>query len=492
MSKDPAARYASAQELSEDLGRFLHGQPVIARTPSIGYVLAKTARRHRAVFAAGAVSIAALVAALAISLWQIRVAVAERDRARQRFDDARQLSNALIFKIHDGVKPLPGSTPVRQMIVAEALTYLERLSHDPAGDDALRLDLARAYHRIADVQGKPTVANLGDRPGAQRGYERAIALIRPIRNPALVRAAAVELAQLDISLALVLGARDPEARARVNEAIHTAEGLVQANPSDGPARRLLGSTHFQLALMLDDADALPEWKKTGEIFEALLAEQPGDADRQRNVALVQKYIASHYEMASDYASALPYYTRALALDDQRLAGHPADRLVQFDVAVDLSSTGLAKRQIGRLAEAAADLERCLAIRAQLAASDSKDVLASGKLAMAHERLGQVYADLNRLPDALDELHQAVTIAESLASIDAHQQLALTEYLEVLASIEGRARHTSTSCQGYRRALQLTTSLLKRHDLDSHTERLAQDRRARVNAALASCDTGGAK
>ena len=486
MARDPAERYASAQELSEDLGRFLLGQPVVARPPSVRYFLVKAARRHRAGFAAAAVSVVAIVVALAVSLWETRVAVTERDRARQRFNDARQLANALIFKIHDGVAPLPGSTPVRQMIVAEALTYLERLSHDPAGDDALRLDLARAYHRVGDVQGLPSVANLGDRAGARQSYERGLEVLRPVRDPALAHDASVELVRLDLALASVLGSRDSKTRPRIDEAMQAADRLAQLSPADDSARRLLASTHFQLALTLTGPDALAEWKKTGEIFEALLTEQPDDADRQRNVALVQKYIANHYEAASDYASALPYYTRALALDEQRAAANPGNRLASFDVAVDLSSTGQTKRMLGRLDEAAADLERSLAIRADLAASDPKDVLARGKLAAAHVRLGFVYRDMGRLPEALSHFRAAVGIAEPLAAIGAEQRRLFAEYLESVALTEEQARDRTASCRSYRRVLQLATALVK-DELDASVGHRVDALRSRAARFVASCD-----
>ena len=93
MSKEPARRYASAQELSEDLRRYLERQPVVAREPSFGYVFAKAAQRHRAGFAAAAISIVALVAALGVSLWQRaprRDRAQSRDRALQRCPADRQ------------------------------------------------------------------------------------------------------------------------------------------------------------------------------------------------------------------------------------------------------------------------------------------------------------------------------------------------------------------------------------------------------------------
>ena len=43
MAKQPEDRYGSAEELSEDVGRFIAGAPVIAREPSFGYVMRKLA-----------------------------------------------------------------------------------------------------------------------------------------------------------------------------------------------------------------------------------------------------------------------------------------------------------------------------------------------------------------------------------------------------------------------------------------------------------------
>lgn len=67
LEKEPSARYESARTLGDDLQRFLDGDPVKARRASLGYVLLKRAKRHRAAVAlAGAALIAVLVVA---ALW---------------------------------------------------------------------------------------------------------------------------------------------------------------------------------------------------------------------------------------------------------------------------------------------------------------------------------------------------------------------------------------------------------------------------------------
>ncbi len=153
MAKQPEDRYGSAEELSEDVGRFIAGAPVVAREPSFGYVMRKLAGRHKAAFVSSGVALVLIVGALIVALWQAQVATAERQRAEQRFGEVRQLANALIFEIHDAVAPLAGSTPVRRTIVEKALSYLERLAGEAQGDTGLQIELARAYIRIGRVQG---------------------------------------------------------------------------------------------------------------------------------------------------------------------------------------------------------------------------------------------------------------------------------------------------------------------------------------------------
>jgi serine/threonine protein kinase len=47
LEKDPARRYPLAQALSEDLNRWLNGEPVHAHSPTIAYTTAKWLKRHR-------------------------------------------------------------------------------------------------------------------------------------------------------------------------------------------------------------------------------------------------------------------------------------------------------------------------------------------------------------------------------------------------------------------------------------------------------------
>ncbi len=149
MAKSPEDRYGSAEELADDVGRHAAGTPVAAREPSFAYVMRKLAGRHKIAFLAAGGSLILIVGALGVALWQAKVATLERQRAEHRFAEVRRFANALVFKIHDTVAPLPGSTPVRRTIVAEALGYSERLARESLEP----VEVARAYVEIGEVQG---------------------------------------------------------------------------------------------------------------------------------------------------------------------------------------------------------------------------------------------------------------------------------------------------------------------------------------------------
>ena len=74
-----ADRYATAAELDEDIGRWLAGEPVLARPPSVAESLARLARRHRAAAAAmGGVLASLLFAVAGITVFAIRAETARR------------------------------------------------------------------------------------------------------------------------------------------------------------------------------------------------------------------------------------------------------------------------------------------------------------------------------------------------------------------------------------------------------------------------------
>ncbi len=180
LRKEPERRYGSVRQFAEDISRHLDGLPVTATRGSWSYTAGKFVARHRTAVAATAAVILALVAGMAATERQARIARMERARAQKRFDDVRQFSNALIFDIHDALQDIPGTTPARSLLLDRAVQYLDRISADAEGDPDLQRELAWAYQRLATVQGDATVSNVGQVSAAEVSSRKAITLFEAV------------------------------------------------------------------------------------------------------------------------------------------------------------------------------------------------------------------------------------------------------------------------------------------------------------------------
>jgi WD40 repeat protein/serine/threonine protein kinase len=83
LEKDPGKRYASAEALADDLGRFLSGRPIVARPVRVWGRLWKWARRRPALAGMSVAIVLVTAAALALVTWQWRRAQDEAVQARQ-------------------------------------------------------------------------------------------------------------------------------------------------------------------------------------------------------------------------------------------------------------------------------------------------------------------------------------------------------------------------------------------------------------------------
>lgn len=411
LDKEPERRYASAEELAADIGRVLDQRPVLARGPSAMYVLGRLAARHRAAVAVGVLATAAVLVSLALAVWQRQVAERERLRSEQRSGEVRQLANALIFRIHDAIAPLPGSTPVRKTLIDEALGYLESLARESAGDAALQLELARAYARIGKVQGTPGDANLGDARGAALSYERAVRLLRPIATGA---AAPVEstVTFVDILLDVSVSAatsRDPLLVAK--EALGIARDLLRRAPTDWNVRRVAARANHTTAMWLNPPASFPYLQTAAELYGANLQSDVTGGDAIAAVAAVERLMGAHRSLLADFAGALPHHLRARELDEQRLRRAPHDRRAQWDLADDLVNIGevRSRAESKDLPQAVAVYGQALRIREDIAAADPRNVYAQQSVGWVEASLARVYAELDRPAAALEILERAVAV-----------------------------------------------------------------------------------
>jgi serine/threonine protein kinase len=119
MHKESARRYGSAQELADDIQRYLDGQPVRAHPDSAGYRLRKFLRRHRIGVAAASLALSAVLASSVVAAWQAR-------EARRAASDMAEANKFLLDVLRYSDPYSAGGEPTLSDAVDAALPELDR------------------------------------------------------------------------------------------------------------------------------------------------------------------------------------------------------------------------------------------------------------------------------------------------------------------------------------------------------------------------------
>lgn len=439
LRKDPARRYESVEGFSEDIRRHLAGLPVRARKDTFRYRTAKFVERNRISVIASAVVVIALLGGMAATLWQANVARHQRTIAERRFNDVRSLVNSLLFELNGEIEKLPGSTKARTMLVQRTLAYLDSVSQETADDTALERELAAAYLKVGDVQGKPYVPNIGDSDGALASYRHAQTILEKM----LVKAPSDTNVQHDLSTAYqrlsALQTRrgeETEALENARNSIAISERLIEAAPvPDAAHLRLHGDNYAQLGRVFTGSvgngiteaaqrSALENYRKSLAIREALLASNSANSELQKDVAQSYENICYAFWNLGDatgdttnFQSALNNMLKAHEIRKQLLAGETGNARFKRAIADGIKEISQLRTKLGDTSGAVDGFRQALIIFEDVVAADPTNMEARRDLAYTHENLGQTFADANNLTEALAHSRQAHLMLDALCKAD---------------------------------------------------------------------------
>ncbi len=427
--KEPVRRYTSVEQFSADIGRYLEHRPVLARRDTFRYRAGKYVRRNAIALTLAALAIATAGSAITVSLLQSR-------RAARRFDEVRGLSHYLMFEVYDGLAALPGSTPLRKAVVAQALQYLDRLANDAGDDPALAGEIADSYLRLGMVLGHPYSPNLGDTDGALASMSRARAILEPLvrKFPDRPRFAS-SLSTVYRRQAVVLTRKDQPRQSveAARQAVSIMEASGRAVPLDAP--RSLDLSAAQMT-----AGIVEEWTATvhGQTpaFETAIAwfqkcqhtldvmPPAGGSDSARRITMIEaayQNLADTQRNYGDVTGDLKQYQAALENENESLAAArrlpPEDAIARRDVADCLTTKGRTLGPLGRFAEADQAYQEALPEFERLAAIDRGNMEAQKDLADLYNYRGETFALAGNKADAAQWIGRAIPIYQTLLKHD---------------------------------------------------------------------------
>jgi serine/threonine protein kinase len=417
LKKAPEERYPSAEQLSEDLRRYLRGFPVAARPDTTGYRVRKFAQRHKSAAVAAGLFVAALIAGIITTSWQAHRADVERLRAERHLNDVRELTSVYLADVYDAVAYLPGGTKARKLLVENSIKYLAGLEHEAQDSPQLQRDLAVAYDRLGDVQGDYIGANLGDTQGALESYRHALRLRRRLVEHDPTLQARRELLRSCVKLSELLMGQSAvvEAVPLAREGAELADTLLQDKAPTERDKRYAAAAYMNYgwAQGLSTGEAEPGMRlmeKARQIHEQLAAANPKDVDAQRNLVVVAGRMGDVYsEGLNDSAKALPYYEQALKLIEPIAAANHDDAELQRARAFVLASIADLQNDLQRPQEGLANYQRALDIIEPLRAADTEDQMTPQATAFILNGRGSSQLLLGDAAAALHDFSRAETI-----------------------------------------------------------------------------------
>lgn len=508
LEKDPAQRYASAQELADELGRFLRNEPIVARPISTTARVLKWCRRNPAT-AFFLVTTMMLIAATAVGasigyvremglrkeaeLSERRAKAAERDAmnsrdaalaAQREAEDARKAAlraadEAERERLEAEKARVEADRRREEAESAKTLAVKAQKAADAAKNEAVKnLKLANAHRALAERQTELALSNLG--------------VAKRVVQDMLKRFADERLANVpqmdEVRQELLRQAREFfEKLQQDNERLlaETQKSNAAEQTEAESLRREIGETHNLLGevqrMLRQDGDAEKSFRAAIDAFRTLSQEHagsPAQADGLLSLLRVHRNLGDLYTDSRRGDQADAEYKRALDFGRQLTKRHPENPEYEFELARTYNSLFILRNRPGSRTEAREALQQSLELHRaavdhlsqQLAGDPEADETKQDrlreyrqKLALAYSNLGKLDEDVGQVDKAIENFTAAIAIQQELIESVPEDR----NYREDIGRTRNNLARSLTTAERYdeavaecRRALDLFQSLAR--------------------------------
>jgi len=420
LRKEPERRYASPEQLADDLERHLDGRPVTAQPNTIGYRTRTFLQRHRTgVLTATAVML--LIAAL-VSFYTVQLAQ-ERDQARLEAATATQVSDFLqgLFTVSDPGESGGTDLSARALLDQGAERIEQELTDQPA-----------VQARMMQVMGE-VYQSLGAFDAAAPLLERSLALRRDRLGPD----------HLDIAASLnslAVLRQETGAYAAADSLFRAALAIQEARL--GPDDAVVAATFHNWGTLLH---VQAEYDRADSLFRralAIRAEHFGEAD-PRTASTLNEIATLRFDQ-DDLDGAEMLYRRAL---DARRTHYDEDHP---GVAASLNNLAMVLRHKSQFEASETLYREALAMRERLYDGPHPDV------AHTLNHLARLYSNQGDYAAAEPIARRALAMRIEVFG-EAHVET--TASMGNLAGILGGLGRHEEQATYYRRALEINEARL---------------------------------
>jgi len=456
LEKDAALRYPSVEQFAEDIRRYLSGQPVSARSHTLLYRVGKFVRRRKGVVLAAAAILFTLLGGIAATTREARI-------AQRRFNDVRKLANSLIVE-HDAFALIPGNTAQRGRLVHQALTFLDDLYQGSSSDPQMQRELAIAYEKMGDVQGRADGPNLGNTQAAIESYRKSLLL-----REALAKGAGGEAElsgiYLRLSGALKVAGQFTEAIACDKKALEIRERLAAAKPHDVATLRAMAESYSSLAIGLTQigdfsGTMLYRHKSLAAYLTVIAAGSPTPED-VNGLSLAYMRMGNILTREKQYDEAVQNLNRAMETAQKGLRDFGRNQPLRMAETAAMRSLANLELERERPDAAIRHFQAVNQIYRQMVAADPDEFRVRSMLAATHHRLGQAWLQKKDTERALEDFETGLTMRRQLAErnpANAGAQGEVAESLAAMAELFAMRGETARAREWFLKAKSALTKL----------------------------------
>ena len=477
MAERPEHRYSSAQQLAEEVDRWLGDEPLLACPDSPWDRVRRYARRNRALVLSGVAAVAMIAIVSTVSAVAVNRARLEQQRlakhnellaaseaeahveAEQRFQQARETVDVWLTGFSEALRQYPGMVNLRLTMLHRAADQYERFADQGLDEPDLQEERARTLARLGNLR-----RELGETTAAVEAYRSALTTLDGIiASGDAPPSTTIERARTLDRLGLAL--RDQgdltAAQAALQTAVDELVVLVDADGESSPdALNALATARLNLASL---STALEQFSAAASEYQAVVdfvRQSPrapaATRELQEAAATAHNGLGEVALVQGDARLAERHFTRAVAMFENLFAETQNDPAVREQL-------GAARLALSGALAAQGDL-RGQADALKLAADDFSwltavfpDVVKHREnLAKVRTNHGQLLVELGQIDDARVLLESAIAAQRELVadyplnmdyvrdyavSVDnlAHAHLLGGAFAEALAAADEAAR-----------------------------------------------------
>lgn len=442
LEKVPARRYASGEELAEDLNRFLTHQSIRASRTTLPVRVTRWMWRKPELAALVVVINIAVLAFALLAAWSF---VRLRDLA-SRADNRSRIARSVVDDLYsqfaeEWLAEEPYRDPIRQDFLEKAVRLYQEFAKESPFDPTLQQETAQAHYRLGQIY-----RILNRNAEAQSAYGQAISIQRRIaRESSANQSYRQDLGNSYASIGELFRQTEEldAAESNYRKAIELQIVLVTETPTNSTFKSELARSHYNLAIALVDTGRPEESElhlaKAIELLGQLHEAFPTKADFRHELArcFINRGVMNKDKNAIELAEA--DYRRAIELlrpltTTTRMTSsesYATNRVVfRADLAVAYRNLGNLWLGQGKLDEALTEMARAAEILSLLVSDFPQRPAYQQRLADTYNSLAGVHAQKRKLDDAEKNYDMAKSLQQRLVKehddvMEYRQQLGIT-------------------------------------------------------------------